>query len=91
MSWSRGYFEAGPLVLLHQRYKLISTRSWPQYRFVIISTDLAVMRTSLIPGLVKAIAHNTSRQQSRVRLFETGLKFPADQTEQVPMMRLFRV
>ena len=54
-----------------------------------ISTDLAVMRTSLIPGLVKAIAHNTSRQQSRVRLFETGLKFlPAEQIEQVPMMAL---
>ena len=54
-----------------------------------ISTDLAVMRTSLIPGLVKAIAHNASRQQSRVRLFETGLKFlPAEQTEQVPMMAL---
>lgn len=54
-----------------------------------ISTDLAVMRTSLIPGLVKAIAHNTSRQQSRVRLFETGLKFlPAEQTEQVPMVAL---
>lgn len=54
-----------------------------------ISADLAVMRTSLIPGLVKAIAHNTSRQQSRVRLFETGLKFlPADQVEQVPMLAL---
>ena len=54
-----------------------------------ISTDLAVMRTSLIPGLVKAIAHNTSRQQNRVRLFETGLKFlPTEQTEQVPMLAL---
>jgi len=47
------------------------------------------MRTSLIPGLIKAIAHNTSRQQSRVRLFETGLKFlPTERTEQVPMMAL---
>ena len=55
-----------------------------------ISADLAVMRTSLIPGLLKAIAHNASRQQSRVRLFETGLKFiPGDgDAEQTPMLAL---
>jgi phenylalanyl-tRNA synthetase beta chain len=55
-----------------------------------ISADLAVMRTSLIPGLLKAIAHNASRQQSRVRLFETGLKFiPGDgDASQIPMLAL---
>ena len=55
-----------------------------------ISADLAVMRTSLIPGLLKAIAHNASRQQSRVRLFETGLKFiPAKgDAEQIPMLAI---
>ena len=40
-----------------------------------ISADLAVMRTSLIPGLVSALVYNTKRQQHRVRLFETGLRF----------------
>jgi phenylalanyl-tRNA synthetase beta chain len=40
-----------------------------------ISADLAVMRTSLLPGLMGALAHNTARQQGRVRLFETGLRF----------------
>ncbi|MEP5765210.1 MAG: phenylalanine--tRNA ligase subunit beta [Halieaceae bacterium] len=40
-----------------------------------ISADLAVMRTSLLPGLMRALAHNTARQQHRVRLFETGLRF----------------
>lgn len=40
-----------------------------------ISADLAVMRTSLWPGLVKALEHNRKRQQPRVRLFETGLRF----------------
>jgi len=40
-----------------------------------ISADLAVMRTSLIPGLVSAVVYNTKRQQQRVRLFETGLRF----------------
>jgi len=40
-----------------------------------LSADLAVMRTSLLPGLVQAIRHNLHRQQERVRLFETGLVF----------------
>ncbi|MDG2047489.1 MAG: phenylalanine--tRNA ligase subunit beta [Halioglobus sp.] len=44
-----------------------------------ISADMAVMRTSLLPGLVSAVVHNTNRQQSCVRLFETGLRFiPSD-------------
>ncbi|MEI6708934.1 MAG: phenylalanine--tRNA ligase subunit beta [Methylococcales bacterium] len=40
-----------------------------------ISADMAVMRTTLWCGLIKAALHNTNRQQTRVRLFETGLRF----------------
>jgi phenylalanyl-tRNA synthetase beta chain len=40
-----------------------------------ISADLAVMRTSLWPGLLKALVYNQKRQQNRVRLFEHGLNF----------------
>jgi len=40
-----------------------------------LSSEMAVMRTSLWPGLVKALIHNVNRQQSRVRLFESGLRF----------------
>ncbi len=40
-----------------------------------ISADMAVMRTTLWPGLIKALQHNQNRQQSRVRLFESGLRF----------------
>jgi len=40
-----------------------------------ISSDMAVMRPSLWPGLIKALQHNLNRQQSRVRLFECGLRF----------------
>ena len=40
-----------------------------------ISADMGVMRTSLITGLLLALKYNTSRQQSRVRLFETGQRF----------------
>lgn len=40
-----------------------------------ISAELSQMRPSLLPGLAKALAHNQSRQQNRVRFFETGLSF----------------
>ncbi|QNI03117.1 phenylalanine--tRNA ligase subunit beta [Halomonas sp. SH5A2] len=53
-----------------------------------ISADMSVMRASLMPGLVRAMEHNLNRQQSRVRLFETGLVFNGelDALSQVPMM-----
>jgi phenylalanyl-tRNA synthetase beta chain len=40
-----------------------------------LSADLAVMRTSLLPGLVAALESNRNRQQSRVRLFEVGRSY----------------
>ncbi len=40
-----------------------------------IAADLAVMRVSLWPGLLKAAMDNLSRQQDRVRLFERGTVF----------------
>lgn len=36
------------------------------------------MRVSLISGLLGAVLYNQNRQQSRVRLFETGLRFVPD-------------
>ncbi|MFI2819678.1 phenylalanine--tRNA ligase subunit beta [Vreelandella piezotolerans] len=53
-----------------------------------ISSDLSVMRASLFPGLVRALEHNLNRQQTRVRIFETGLVFNGslDHLTQVPMM-----
>jgi phenylalanyl-tRNA synthetase beta chain len=46
-----------------------------------ISADLAVMRTSLWPGLLKALSYNQNRQQTRVKFFETGLKFEKKDNE----------
>nr|VFJ90079.1 MAG: phenylalanyl-tRNA synthetase beta subunit [Candidatus Kentron sp. H]VFJ98089.1 MAG: phenylalanyl-tRNA synthetase beta subunit [Candidatus Kentron sp. H] len=40
-----------------------------------ISSEMAVMRTTLLPGLLQALIHNTRRQQPRIRLFESGLVF----------------
>lgn len=53
-----------------------------------LSADLAVMRTSLLPGLVEALKYNRNRQRERVRLFETGLIFGAVDGElhQVPKL-----
>ncbi|KDE40736.1 Phenylalanyl-tRNA synthetase beta chain [Nitrincola lacisaponensis] len=40
-----------------------------------ISAEMAVMRTSVWPGLIKAVQYNQNRQQLRIRLFETGQRF----------------
>jgi phenylalanyl-tRNA synthetase beta chain len=40
-----------------------------------ISSNMDVMRSHLWPGLLQALLHNTKRQQTRLRLFETGLTF----------------
>lgn len=40
-----------------------------------ISSDMGVMRTSVLPGLLLAVQHNLNRQQSRLRLFEAGQRF----------------
>jgi phenylalanyl-tRNA synthetase beta chain len=43
-----------------------------------ISSDMAVMRTNLWPGLLTTAGHNLNRQQTRVRIFEFGQCFVSD-------------
>ncbi len=40
-----------------------------------IASDMSVMRLGLVPGLLKAATHNLSRQVTRLKLFESGLRF----------------
>ena len=40
-----------------------------------ISSDMAVMRGSLLPGILAASAANLARQQDRIRFFEIGKSF----------------
>ncbi len=40
-----------------------------------ISSEMSVMRSSLLPGLLSSAAANVARQQDRVRLFEIGKSF----------------
>jgi phenylalanyl-tRNA synthetase beta chain len=42
-----------------------------------LSAKFAVLRPSLLPGLVDAIAHNRRHGRRDVRLFELGARFPA--------------
>ena len=43
-----------------------------------ISVEMSAMRVSLLTGLLGAVIYNQNRQQNRVRLFETGLRFVPD-------------
>ncbi|MBL6687282.1 MAG: phenylalanine--tRNA ligase subunit beta [Pseudomonadales bacterium] len=40
-----------------------------------LSSEMNVMRASLLPGLLSAVAHNQNRQQLDIRLFEVGMVF----------------
>ena len=40
-----------------------------------IASQMAVMRSMLIPGLLQTVVYNANRQQSRVRVFEAGRVF----------------
>ena len=51
-----------------------------------VSSEHAVMRTSLLPGLATALRNNLSRQAPRVRLFEAGQCFRKEAEELVQVM-----
>ena len=53
-----------------------------------ISSELSVMRTTLWCGLLNAALYNTKRQQNRVRLFESGLRFISENNETVQQRML---
>ncbi|OOV83075.1 MULTISPECIES: phenylalanine--tRNA ligase subunit beta [unclassified Acinetobacter] len=40
-----------------------------------ISSDLAVMRSTLLSSLIPCVQYNVNRQQNRVRFYELGLRF----------------
>ena len=45
-----------------------------------ISSEMSVMRLSLWTGLLQSVVYNQNRQQNRIRLFETGLRFVPDES-----------
>jgi phenylalanyl-tRNA synthetase beta chain len=73
---ARGYQEAITYSFIDQKwFELFSPGVEPLLLANPISADMSAMRSSLWPGLVKSLQHNLNRQQDRVRLFESGLRF----------------
>ncbi|MFC5698352.1 phenylalanine--tRNA ligase subunit beta [Pseudomonas sp. GCM10022186] len=73
---ARGYHEAITYSFIDPKlFELFTPGVKPLMLANPISADMAAMRSSLWPGLVSALQHNLNRQQSRVRLFESGLRF----------------
>ncbi|MCG8391997.1 MAG: phenylalanine--tRNA ligase subunit beta [Pseudomonadales bacterium] len=85
----RGYLEAITYTFVEPGLlKQVEPRVEPLPLLNPISTDLGVMRTTLLAGLFSTALHNLNRQADRLRLFETGLRFvPTEQgLEQTPMI-----
>jgi len=53
-----------------------------------ISSDMSVMRVSLLPGLLGALSYNQKRQQANIRLFESGLVFKPDAEEKTGVQQI---
>ncbi|WP_455924802.1 phenylalanine--tRNA ligase subunit beta [Pseudomonas putida] len=86
---ARGYQEAITYSFIDPKwFELFNPGVEPLLLANPISNDMAAMRSSLLPGLVKALQHNLNRQQNRVRLFESGLRFVGqlDGLKQEPML-----
>lgn len=73
---NRGYFEAITYSFIDPKsQKILDPENIAVKLANPISSEMAVMRTSMWSGLIQAVQHNLNRQHSRVRLFETGLCF----------------
>lgn len=73
---ARGYQEAITYSFIDPKlFELFSPGVEPLQLANPISSDMAAMRATLWPGLIKALQYNLNRQQTRVRLFESGLRF----------------
>ena len=86
---ARGYQEAITYSFIDPKmFELFSPGVKPLLLANPISVDMSAMRNSLWPGLIKAVQHNLNRQQTRIRLFESGLRFVGqlDGLKQEPML-----
>lgn len=86
---ARGYQEAITYSFIDPKlFELFTPGVEPLLLANPISSDMAAMRASLWPGLVKALQHNLNRQQDRVRMFESGLRFVGqlEGLQQQPML-----
>lgn len=72
----RGYHEVVSYSFIDPALqKLVEPDAAPMTLSNPISSELSVMRTSLLPGLLSTLKYNVHRQQKQLNLFETGLRF----------------
>ena len=75
----RGYHEAVTYSFVDPALQALLDPDVPPVRLTNpISSELSVMRTHVWMGLCGALVRNVNRQERRVRLFETGLRFRRD-------------
>ena len=73
---SRGYQEAVTFSFVNAGLQAAMAPDTPAIPLANpISSEMAVMRAQIWPGLIRAMLYNINRQRTRVRLFETGLVF----------------
>jgi phenylalanyl-tRNA synthetase beta chain len=48
-----------------------------------MSSELSVMRTTLLASLIPCVQYNLNRQQNRIRFFETGLRFIPNEKQDI--------
>ena len=88
---ARGYQEAITYSFVDPRLQALLEPEQPAVQLRNpISSDMSVMRSTLWAGLLNTAVYNLNRQQARLRLFETGLRFVpgADGLKQEPMLAL---
>jgi len=85
----RGYQEAVTLAFVDPRLQTQLFPDTPGLQLANpISSDLAVMRVSLWPGLLRAALENQHRQQDRIRLCEHGTRFAGSGTQALEVQSL---
>ncbi len=74
---NRGYNEAITYSFIDQEFAKVFNPNISQDLILAnpISSEMSLMRPSLLPGLIQTIQYNLNRQQARVRLFEIGLRY----------------
>jgi phenylalanyl-tRNA synthetase beta chain len=52
-----------------------------------MSSELSVMRTTLLSSLIPCVQYNLNRQQNRIRFFETGLRFIPNAKQEISALQ----
>lgn len=77
----RGYHETISYSFIDPEFQKVIAPNTKTMRLLNpISCELSEMRTSLWPGLLASMIHNSNRQQTTIQLFELGVVFGVDET-----------